>query len=92
MAVLASYLKRAFGRPAADRDAIERVKGWTRAALGAGPDTNFAVNEIACTDPACPGVETVILVMEPGVKTRAVKIQKSLDAVTEPDIRGALEP
>ena len=33
------------------------------------PD-QLAVNDIACTDPACPGVETVILVMEPGQNAR----------------------
>ena len=52
--------------------------------------TTLAVNEITCLDPACPGVETVILVMEPGHKTRAYKIAKTLDGVTEQDIRDAL--
>jgi hypothetical protein len=32
----------------------------------------------------------VILVMEPGKKTRALKVSKALDAVTEDDVRGAL--
>jgi hypothetical protein len=91
MVPLRAYLQKAFGMPSLDKEAVERVKGWTRTALGASPDTSFAVNEIACTDPACPGVETVILVMEPGVKTRAYKVAKSLDAVTEPDISQALE-
>ena len=76
--------------PSLERDAIDRVKGWARDALGASPETAFAVNEIACTDPACPGVETVILIMEPGVRTRAVKVGKALHDVTEPDIRQAL--
>ena len=75
------------GRPRTDSEAAARVKAWTRAALGACADTAFAVNEIACTDPACPGIETVILVMEPGRKTRALKIAKPLDAVAEEDIR-----
>jgi hypothetical protein len=66
------------------------VKAWIRAALGASADTAFAVNEIACTDPACPGIETVILVMEPGRKTRALKVARALDAVTEGDVRAAV--
>jgi hypothetical protein len=77
------------GRPKPDSEAAARVKAWTRAALGACADTAFAVNEIACTDPACPGIETVILVMEPGRKTRALKIAKALDAVAEEDVRAA---
>jgi hypothetical protein len=76
--------------PSLDRDAIERVKAWTRDALGASPATAVAVNEIACMDPACPGVETVILVMEPGTRTRAVKVSRALHDVTELDIRKAL--
>ena len=71
-------------------EAIARVKDWARAALAASPDTAFAVNEIACNDPACPGLETMILVMEPGKKTRALKVSKALDAVTEDDVRGAV--
>ena len=88
---LGAFLKGAFGRPKPDRQAIEQVKGWTRAALRASEDTAFAVNEIICADPGCPGVETVILVMEPGAKTRAYKIPKALDDVTEQDIGQALE-
>ena len=77
-------------RPKADSETVARVKVWVRTSLGAAEDTAFAVNEIACTDPACPGVETVILVMEPGKKTRALKVAKTLDAVTEQDIRDAV--
>nr|WP_246205672.1 hypothetical protein [Microvirga arsenatis] len=62
-----------------------------RAALRTSSDTAFAVNEIACNDPGCPGIETVILVMEPGRKTRALKIAKPLDEVAEQDILAALE-
>ncbi len=78
------------GRPQQDSEAAARVKTWARAALGTSDETAFAVNEIACTDPACPGIETVILVMEPGKKTRALKVAKTLAAVTEQDIRDAV--
>jgi hypothetical protein len=91
MTQLRAYLQKAFGMPTLDREAVDRVKDWARKSLNAQGETSFAVNEIACTDPACPGVETVILVMRPGQKTRAYKVQKSLASVTEPDIRHALE-
>jgi hypothetical protein len=91
MAGLGGFLRNTFSRPKADREVIERVKDWTRKALQAAPDTSFAVNEIVCADPACPGTETVILVMEPGVKTRAYKVPKDLEDVTEQDISDALE-
>jgi hypothetical protein len=86
MALFGAFLRGSFGLPKPDREAVERVKALARAALGS-PDTAFAVNEIACTDPGCPGVETVILVMVPGSRTQAFKVQKPLDEVTEQDIR-----
>ena len=91
MALFGAFLRGAFGLPKPDREAIERVKNWARAAHPAPETTSLAVNEIACVDPGCPGIETVILVMEPGAKTRACKIAKPLDDVTEQDVREALQ-
>jgi len=90
VALLGAFLRGSFGLPKPDREAVERVKAMARRVLQASPETAFAVNEIACNDPGCPGIETVILVMEPGRKTRAVKVQKPLDEVTEQDILAAL--
>jgi hypothetical protein len=82
-----SLLRRKAPKPEAK--AVARVKAWALAVLAPSAGTALAVNEIACLDPACPGLETVILVMEPGRKTRAHKIAKALDAVTEQDVRDA---
>lgn len=90
VALFGAFLRGTFGLPKPDRETIERVKEMARTALRASPETAFAVNEIACTDPGCPGIETVILVMEPGQKTRALKVQKPLDEVTEQDILAAI--
>jgi hypothetical protein len=86
-----AFLRNAFGGSRTDPEAVARVKGWVHGILKAGSGTVLAVNEIACTDPSCPGVETVVLIMEPGRKTRACKVQKPIDAVTEQDIREALQ-
>ncbi|MGO4388217.1 hypothetical protein AB4Y85_11825 [Microvirga sp. 2YAF29] len=91
MALFGGFLRGTFGLPKPDREAVERVKELARTVLQASPDTAFAVNEIVCNDPGCPGLETVILVMEPGQKTRALKVQKTLDEITEQDIREALD-
>jgi hypothetical protein len=80
--------RRLLGLPEPDRAALARVKAWAEAALG--PDATVAVNEIACTDPGCPGIETVILVMCAGEKTRACKVQKPADEVSEAEVRSAL--
>jgi len=92
VALFGAFLRGTFGLPKPDREAIERVKGLARATLQPSSETAFAVNEIACNDPGCPGIETIILVMEPGQKTRALKVPKTLDEVTEQDILSALDP
>jgi hypothetical protein len=91
MAPLGALLRKAFGSRTPDSEAVTQVKAWTRLHLRAAPETVLKVNEIACTDPSCPGIETVILVMEPGRKTRAIKVQKPLEDVSEQDIIRALE-
>ncbi len=91
VALFGAFMRGTFGLPKPDRQEVERVKELARSTLQLSPDTAFAVNEIACNDPGCPGLETVILVMEPGRKTRALKIPKPLDEVVEQDILTAIE-
>ena len=69
-------------REAAGADAAAQVKRQVRDLLGLPESAVIAVNEILCADPACPGTETVILVMKPGEKTRAFKIQMGLAELT----------
>jgi hypothetical protein len=80
------------GRRRPEREAIARVKAWAVAILGGSAETTVAVNEIVCLDPGCPGTETVILIMHPGGRTRAAKVGKPLDEVTEDDVAEALAP
>ena len=42
-----------------------------------------------CADPACPGTETVILVMAPGQRTRAVKVAAPMATLTDEAILAA---
>jgi len=64
------------------RAVSERLKVQVRELLGLPETAAIAVNEIICADPACPGSETVILVMKPGEKTRAYKLQMAMAEVT----------
>lgn len=75
-------------RGVAEREAAERIKAAARAVLGMGVEVT--VSEIECLDPACPGVETVLLVMRPGERTRAVKIARAMTAVSLDEVRAAL--
>ena len=88
MAGWGNLLRRKAPKPEAE--AVARVKAYVLDVLAPPAGTALAVNEIACLDPGCPGLETVVLVMEPGRKTRAYKVAKALGAVTEQDIRKAL--
>jgi len=72
------------------RAAAERLKGQVRTLLGFDETVAIAVNEIICADPACPGSETVILVMKPGEKTRAYKLPMPMDEVTPEALSEAL--
>ncbi|MDJ1158355.1 hypothetical protein QNA08_08930 [Chelatococcus sp. SYSU_G07232] len=77
-------------RPKGDTAALGRVKIWVRDALALPEDVALAVNEIVCADPACPGLETVVLVMEPGKRTRAIKFAKGAEDVTREDVEVAV--
>ena len=68
----------------------ERLKARVRDLLGLPETAAIAVNEILCADPACPGNETVILVMKPGEKTRAYKLQMAMAEVTAEVLAEAL--
>lgn len=76
-------------KAAVSREAA-RIKAETRALLALPEAAAVAVNEILCADPACPGTETVILVMEPGRKTRAFKVQAAMAEVTRDALAAAL--
>lgn len=80
-------------RSQADRPregAADQVRAWARAILDCPADAVVKANEIACLDPGCPGVETVILILAPGERTRAYKVAKAIGEVTEQDLRQAL--
>jgi hypothetical protein len=73
-----------------EREALARVKAMARAILALAEEATVAVNEIVCADPACPGLETIILVMEPGKKTRAVKLAMAAENIGEAELAAAL--
>ncbi len=83
-----------FGKGGSDKaQAAEqsgRIKALVRDALRLPEAAAIAVNEILCADPACPGTETVILVMNPGEKTRAFKLALAMAEVTPEALQEAL--
>ncbi|KQP88377.1 hypothetical protein ASF57_09380 [Methylobacterium sp. Leaf117] len=73
-------------RPPADQAARAAIVAWVRR-CGALPDSAVVkASEIVCADPACPGLETVILIMVSGRPTRAIKVVRAMPEITEADI------
>ena len=77
-------------KPPRDEAALVRVRAWTAAALGNPPGLDLTISEVECADPACPGLETFILVLREGEATQAVKVRKAISEITESDIAEAM--
>lgn len=77
-------------RAPVDHGARDGVAAWVRAAGRFEESVVVKVNEIVCSDPACPGTETVILVMVPGHPAYAVKIARPVAEVTQADVAQAV--
>jgi hypothetical protein len=89
MTALGSLLDR-FRRPRTDPESRARIALWVREALALGEADVVKVSEIDCNDPACGGVETVILVLRKGERTAAYKSRGSAVTQTRPAIVAAL--
>ncbi len=73
-----------------DKFKLDRIREWARLALDDPPGLDLTVSEVECADPACPGMETFILVMREGQPTVAAKIRKPMAEIGEPDVAEAL--
>jgi hypothetical protein len=74
------------------RDAALDLMIRARGILNVDDDTVVSVSEHDCGDLECRGARTVILIMRPDQPTKAININKPLDAVTAADLSDALAP
>lgn len=80
-----------FRRPSSqERAHAQAIKEQVRAHFGLSEQDTVSVSEIDCGDAACPGLETVILVMRPGARTRAFKVPGTLLQVNPAAVAAAL--
>jgi hypothetical protein len=70
-------------------EAIARIKVETRDLLRLADDVVISVNEFACRDPHCPGMETVVAVLRAGQRPRTARIRKPIIDVTRDDMASA---
>ncbi|ACA16580.1 conserved hypothetical protein [Methylobacterium sp. 4-46] len=79
-------LKEWRARAAAHAARSAALKALLAPGLGLGPRDALSVTELACADPGCPDVETIVLVMREGEPSRALRIPRPLAEVEEADI------
>ncbi len=80
-------------RPDARRvAAVRALKDAARALFEATDEDAVVVNELRCTEPGCPPVETVVALLRRGSPPRQVKVHKAIVDVSVEDLRAAFEP
>lgn len=66
------------------------VKDTVRATLGLPEEATVVVQELACAEPGCPPVETVIAVLGVGGTNRRWTLHGPISEVTESQVRSLL--
>jgi hypothetical protein len=77
-----------------DKDAGQKtrlVKQWVRDGLALPPDVTIMVSELACSEPGCPPVETVIALIYERGEHRQLKIHRALGDVSRADVEATLQ-
>jgi hypothetical protein len=78
--------------PEPRREAAIDVTRWAHDILNTDGHTVVKVAHPHCGDPDCEEDVTTILLLRPDRPTSMIKINKSLERVTEADLRAALLP
>jgi hypothetical protein len=71
-------------------EAVDRVKVTVRSILDLADDIVVSVTELACREPGCPDVETVIAILAPGRKAVTVRLHTTIPEIVEGDLASAL--
>ncbi len=75
-----------FRKNVGHRQAVDRVRDWTRTRFGLGEEDPVVVAEIACGLPGCPPLETVVAFWTAGDRRHQFKIFKAVEQVVEDDL------
>jgi nitrate reductase delta subunit len=71
---------------AAQLEALDRVRDWTRERFGLDGDAALLVTEVACSQPGCPPLETVVAFWTEGNRRHQFKVFKPAGEVTPADL------
>jgi len=75
--------------PRVDAAVAERIKAWARELFAVPADASVRVAQLACREPGCPPLETVVLVSVADAPTVHHKFHKPAADVTRADLQGA---
>ena len=73
-------------KSAAHREALRRVKDWTRERFRLPDDAAILVTEVACSLPGCPPLETVVAFWTDGDRRHHFKVFKPVTELVEDDL------
>ncbi|MBX7553973.1 hypothetical protein K1Y78_39940 [Streptomyces sp. tea 10] len=76
--------------PAGPCPELRELKESVRALLGLDDDTAVLIRQLACTEPGCPPLETVVAVLPMEGEARRWTLHRPADQITEDDLRAAL--
>jgi len=70
--------------------AIERIKERTPTFLGLGDAATVSVSELACRNPGCQDVETIVAVLAADEKTRTARFHKPIPNLGDDELTEGL--
>jgi len=74
-------------KPPADPAVTERLKAWVAALMDLSDKDTIMLAELACHDPGCPDLETVITVIRTDRRRFVLRFPGPMADVTEADVQ-----
>jgi hypothetical protein len=73
-------------RPRPDAETVSRLKAWVADLMTLSDKDHIAVAELACHEPGCPDLETVVTVTLADRRRFVLRFPSAVAAVTEGDV------
>ena len=73
-------------RPRPDAEAVAYLKGRIAALMSLGERDHIAIAELACHEPGCPDLETIVTVTLADRRRFVLRFPSAVAAVTETDV------
>ena len=74
-------------RPRPDAEAVARLKAWIADLMSLGDKDHIAIAELACHEPGCPDLETVVTVTLADRRRFVLRFPSAVAAVTRADVQ-----